>query len=127
MQYVDKTINLFLFAKGEKCSFHQFFHSAQGRFLLCGVASTHLATQEASSTASPLFSLSSFPFFYLQSPPHLPMVETINRAGFHGAVWLGYHSHSFPLLSLSLALFYSEHSNPHTTQYSGGRLIALCF
>lgn len=53
LQHVDETINQFLFAKGGKCIFHHFFHSAQGCFLLRGVASTHLATQEASSTAPP--------------------------------------------------------------------------
>lgn len=43
-----------LFAQGGKFIFHHFFHSAQGCFLLCGVASTHPAAQEVSSTARPL-------------------------------------------------------------------------
>ena len=53
LQHVDETINQFLFARGGKCIFHHFFHSAQGCFLLSGAASTHSATQEASSTAPP--------------------------------------------------------------------------
>lgn len=77
-----------------KCIFHHFFHSAQGYFLLCGVASTHPATQEASSPSPP-----SSPSFFPQPPPHSPVVETINRAEFHGAVCL-----SFTQLSLSLRL-----------------------
>lgn len=74
-----------------------------------------------------LFSSSSASSFSL-TPPHSPMVETINRAAFHGAVWQGYHSHkpslflSYPLSpSLSHAHSFSQYGCPQqAAQYSGG-------
>lgn len=54
--HVDMTIKMSWFSWGGKFIFHHFFHSAQGCFLPCGVASTHPATQEVSSTAPPFSS-----------------------------------------------------------------------
>lgn len=67
-----------------------------------------------------LYSSSSLTSFISLSPtpPRLPMVETINRAAFHVAVWRGYHLYSLlpflltpslspsslPVFSLSLML-----------------------
>lgn len=39
--------------------------------------------------------------FLSQSPPHSPVVETINSATFHKAVWWGYHLNSLPRPFLS--------------------------
>lgn len=101
-QHVHVKIKTSLFLWAGKFVFHHFFHSASGCFRPCGVASTHSATQEVSSTALP-FSLLLLPLLLLnlliflsQPPPRSPMVETINRAAFHAAVWRGYHLHSLP-------------------------------
>lgn len=51
-----------------------------------------------------LFSPSSFPLFFPLSLLLTHPWWKLNRARFHGAVWQGYHSHSFLFLFLSVAL-----------------------
>lgn len=51
-----------------------------------------------SSQTGSIFHCSSF---HPRSPPHSPVVETINSATFHKAVWWGYHLNSLPRPFLS--------------------------
>lgn len=51
-----------------------------------------------SSQTGSIFHCSSF---HSRSPPHSPVVETINSATFHKAVWWGYHLNSLPRPFLS--------------------------
>lgn len=79
---------------GEKVTVHHFFHYSQGCFPLCGVAHTHPATQEVSSTAPP-FSLGphlTCPWWKL-----LTGIRSTKPCG-EVIIWTAFLALSFPLL-----------------------------